>query len=136
MNDPAPADAIATLWVAGNLAPTAFASQLHAGFVELQVPVQAAGRELAATGVHGELTVERDAPAALHECSSPAAVTETERLQPEQREDAPPVVHLRDVDVVRGEPSPRPEVLGGRVHAEPAPDRLDGQGHPDPMPDR
>src|SRR4051794_39712136 len=74
------------LRLAGHLAVAAFPAQLHQGLVEEAEAVEPAGGELAAAGVEGQLTVESDARAALHERPALAATAEPERLEPGEGE--------------------------------------------------
>jgi hypothetical protein len=82
---------------------TRAATQLQAGFVQLDVPVQSAGGELPAARVDGELAITRDTRAALNEFGRLAAPAQPERLQPQQRQDAPAVIDLGDIDIARGQ---------------------------------
>ncbi len=89
------------------------ASQLQAGLVQHPVPVHATRRQLTPVGVEGELTVERDAGAALDERPRLAVTAEPERLEPRQGQEREPVVELGDVHVGRLEIGAAPHFGGG-----------------------
>ena len=71
-----------------HLAITGFAAELHRRLVDESVAVGAAGRELAAVRVERQLTVERDAGAAVDEVLAFADRAESERLDPREAVEA------------------------------------------------
>ena len=74
--------------------------------------VQSTARELAAVGVDRELAAQRDAGAPGDEVAALAGAAEPESFEPQQGQNAEPVVDARDVDVLRGEVRSSPQAVG------------------------
>src|SRR4030095_15630169 len=97
-----------------DLAARGRAAQLLTHLVDEAEAQVAAFRELTAGGVERELTGQADSIAPLDERTGLPASAEPQGLEPEQREDAEPVVEGGHVDVVGPDRRARPE-LAGRV---------------------
>jgi hypothetical protein len=95
---------------ARNLAIPGVPAQLSDRFVDEPVAVRATGGELAAVGIHRQLSPEADAGATRKKRRSLANAAKTESLQPGEGIEAEPVVDLGYVNILLSQRRAAPEV--------------------------
>src|SRR5579875_1598443 len=94
------------------LAACRLAAQLQHRLPDVPEAMQASGRQLPPVRVHREPAAERDAAALVNEVARLPCPAEPERLKPGHRVEGETVVQERDVDVLRPQLCPAPQVAG------------------------